>query len=107
MRFVLDAHVGSTLRRFLLDGGHEVHDVREELVAGAQDPEIVAFAHQLDAVIITWNRKHFRPLISRDAVRRTTDFPHAGLITCRCRPADAVRLFEQYLPIIEFEHQRR
>jgi predicted nuclease of predicted toxin-antitoxin system len=107
IRFVIDAHVKNALRQFLVDSGHEVHSVRDELMPGALDPEIAAFAHQLGAVIITWNRKHFRPLISREHARRTTDFANAGLISCQCRPDDAVSLFAEHLPVIEFQYQRR
>jgi hypothetical protein len=59
---------------------------------------IVADAHALGAVVVTWNRKHFRPLISREGGRPRSDFPQAGLLSfTRCR-MDELRV------IVEISH---
>ena len=78
------------------------------MLPGSADMLIVADAHALGAVVVTWNRKHFRPLISREGGRPRSDFPQAGLLSfTRCRMVDAVRLLDQYIENIEFEHERR
>jgi hypothetical protein len=108
MRFLLDAHVSDQVSEYLAERGHEVFLVRDRLLPGSADILIVADAHALGAVVVTWNRKHFRPLISREAGRARSEFPNAGLLSfTRCRMDDAVRLLDRYIENIEFEHERR
>lgn len=107
MRFLLDENVTSSVATFLRERGHEVFLVREQLTPDVEDPIIVAHAHQIQAIIITWNRKHFKPLISRQTSPITAEFTDAGLIALKCRFDLAVPLLEQFIDNIEFEYQKR
>jgi predicted nuclease of predicted toxin-antitoxin system len=107
MRFLLDAHWTNELADYLRAGGHDVYRVQDRSLPSTPDPLIVADANQLRAIIITRNRKHFRPLVLRDDPHGLVTYPDVGLITCRFPLTEAVRLFERFLPLIEFEHQQR
>jgi hypothetical protein len=72
-----------------------------EIPPRTEDPAVVAHAHQLDAIIITINRKHFTPLITRDPNRNTREFPNAGLISMRCRADAIVPLLTKHIRDIE------
>lgn len=101
MRFLLDAHVPRSVATFLENRDHECHHVQDELPPRTEDPAIVAHAHQLEAVIITINRKHFTPLVTRDSNRNTREFPNAGLITMRCRADAIVPLLTKHIRDVE------
>lgn len=107
MRFLLDAHVPTSVATFLMNRGHQCHRVQDELPPRTEDPAIVAHAHQLDAIIITINRKHFTPLITRDPNRNTREFPKAGLISMRCRAEAIVPLLTKHIRDIEAIHAVR
>lgn len=108
MRFLLDVHVSGEVAEYLAERGHKVFLAHERLLPGAADVLVVADAHSLGAIVITWNRKHYRPLITREAGRASTDFRNAGLMSfTRCRVGDAVRLLDRHIDNIEFEHERR
>lgn len=107
IRFLLDENVPRSVARFLEDRGHEDLLVRDQLTPGVEDPIIVAYAHQIGAVVITLNRKHFKPLISRQPSPLTAEFVKASLLAFHCRAASTVPLLERFIDLIEFEHQRR
>jgi hypothetical protein len=107
VRFLLDAHWTTELEEFLRAGGHDVYRVQDRALPGTPDPLIVADANQLRAIIVTRNRKHFRPLVLRDDPGGLATYPDVGLIACRFPLAGAVRLFERFLPLIEFEYRQR
>jgi hypothetical protein len=108
MRFLLDVHVSDEIAEYLAERGHEVFLARDRLLPGAADVLVVADADSLEAVVVTWNRKHFRPLINREPGRVSREFTRAGLLSfARCRMADAIRLLDRYIENIEFEHERR
>jgi hypothetical protein len=107
MRFLLDEHAPNVLAEFLADRGHEVYFARERVPAGAHDRLIVAAANQLGAIVITWNFKHFRRLITRDNPQTLREFPDAGLISVICRSQRAVLLFEKWIRRIEIDYELR
>ncbi len=107
IRFLIDENVPRSVARFLEDRGHEVLLVRDQLTPGVEDPIIVAYAHQIGAIVITLNRKHFKPLISRQPNPLTAEFVRAGLLALHCRAASAVPLLKHSIDFVEFEHRRR
>ncbi len=107
MRFLLDEHVPNSVARFLETKQVEVLLVRERSLPGTPDPVVVADANQLGAIIVTRNRKHFGPLISRDDAKRAREFPNAGLISFRCRLDMWVPMLDKYWDHILLEHAKR
>jgi len=102
-----DEHMPTSAYEFLKDRGHDTHRVRDELPLRTEDPAIVAHAHQLKAVILTINRKHFKPLVTRDPNRNTQEFPDAGLISMKCRADAIVLLMTKHIRDIEAIHAVR
>ena len=107
MRFLVDEHVSNAIMECLRNRGHDVFSVRNRLPPGTPDPAIVADADQLGAVIVTWNRKHFAPLIRRDDPAKSAAAPNAGLLSFDCKPAQAVQLLERHVRHIEFASMDR
>jgi hypothetical protein len=107
MRFLLDAHVQNIVGDFLQSKGHEVYFVSQRSPPKTPDPVVVADANQLGAIVITRNRKHFSPLISRDDARRSDENPHAGLISFRCRLDMWIPMLEMYWDHIVLEYEKR
>lgn len=107
MRFLLDAHVPRTVAEFLRSNGHEVFLVRERSLPETPDQVIVADANQLEAIVITRNRKDFRPLITRDDAKRAQQYPTASLISFKCRLEMWIPMLEEYMDLITLEHERR
>lgn len=68
---------------------------------------VVADADQLGAIVVTRNRRHFSPLITRDNSKAARRFPNASLISFRCRLDTWIPMLDQYLPLIQLEYSRR
>ncbi|MCO5177963.1 MAG: DUF5615 family PIN-like protein [Thermomicrobiales bacterium] len=107
IRFLLDENIRTSVRLFLQQRGHEAIRVQDHLTPGTEDPIVVAYAHQIDAVVVTRNRKHFHPLIHRDPNALTADFMNAGLLTFQCSESAMIPLLKQHIDLIEFEYERR
>lgn len=69
IQFLLDEMVPNSVRSYLESEGHEVYRVQEHVLRGATDRAVVAAANELQAVIVTWNRRHYRTLITRSDSR--------------------------------------
>ena len=106
LTFFLDENVDLRVGLFLRQQGYTVYSVREHFVPGSPDRAIVAAANAMQAIVVTWNAKHFRPIISRDSVKSYQEFPHAGPIAMTCRPSNALAHLRKWLPSIEFEYRR-
>lgn len=107
MRFLLDAHVPRAIAEFLRALGHEVFLVSERSPPGTPDQAIVADANQLEAIVVTRNRKDFRPLITRDDAKKAQQNPTASLISFNCRLEMWIPMLEEYLAHISLEYDRR
>ena len=105
MRSLIDEHVPNAVASSLRDHGHEGFSVRHRMPLGTPDPVIVTDANQLGAIIITWNRKHFAPLISRENREKELAAPNAGLLSFDRKPAQAVTLLERHIRYVEFAYQ--
>ena len=70
------------------------------MVAGA--------AHEMRAILVTYNEKHFRHLISLTPSKVGEVYFRAGLITFfKCRQTVAGDKLQESLPLIEFEYRRQ
>lgn len=63
--FLLDENVSASIARFLTERGHDVRLVQDELGEGASDRMVADYADEIEATVITFNVKHFEPLIYR------------------------------------------
>ena len=53
MKFVIDEDLPRSTAKILRDAGHEVFDIRDHGLRGKEDNEILAFATQRKAILIT------------------------------------------------------
>lgn len=104
IRFLLDSNVSNSISTCLLSHGHVVLRANDYLMPGASDRLVVALADQLDAVVVTFNKKHFRPLIHRDDARTLAEFPNAGLLVLQSSPVHGIALLNRWIPHIEFAY---
>lgn len=79
MRILLDAHVsGRRIARALRAEGHDVLALNEDVELGAlEDPDVLALAAAQERVLVTFNHRHFAPLLREWAEAGRT---HAGCI---------------------------
>ena len=66
-RFVADEMVPKELCATLLDLGHEVVRSVEKLGHRAPDSAVAMLAEEERAIVVTWNIKHFEPLVRKKA----------------------------------------
>lgn len=107
LRFLLDAMVAREVHTFLVSQGHEVYDVRDYVLPGTKDRTIVAVANELGAIIVTWNRKHYRQLVHRDDQYSREEFPYAGLLALTVPPSEAISHLASWMPYIEVAYGLR
>jgi predicted nuclease of predicted toxin-antitoxin system len=72
MKFLLDHDVPIEIARLLRREGHEVSRLGEVLSVRTTDPEVLAYAHSHELVLISANRQHFLELCQTN--------PHCGLV---------------------------
>jgi hypothetical protein len=100
MRLVADEMVPDSIGTFLESRRHKVFRVREHLKEGTSDDGVARFANQVDAIVITWNVRHFRQLLDR---KRSAPFPKAGMISFTCEEADGRGRIRDLIEVIEAE----
>jgi hypothetical protein len=101
IRFLLDSNVSNSISDCLRSHQHDVLRANDYLLPGAEDRLVVALANQLESVVVTFNRKHFRTLVHRDDPRTLQEFPNAGLLVLQLRPVQGIALLNKWLPLIE------
>ena len=86
---------------------HEVHYVSRELGQGTVDPLLVAAADQHRLILVTYNWKHFKPLITRRPADNQQKFRYAGLISFeKCKDSRTDSRIRQTIESIEFEYEQ-
>jgi len=102
MFLLIDENVPESVADVFRQHGHEVRYTRDELAAGAPDPLIAASGDAVGAIVVTWNRKHFKKLATRASKR----FPRLGLITFTCSEVDGAKRLETVIRVVEEEFER-
>ncbi len=109
MRILTDADVPNTVIEFLQSRGHEVLLSRDILMPDSSDPLIAKAASDLQAVVLTWNRRDFLALAKR---RRGPYGPHTysgmHLITFdSCTHEEGLRRLQLVIDEIESTYEIR
>lgn len=100
MQLVTDEMVPDSVGEFLKARRHKVFLVRESLKEGTSDDGVARFANQMEAIVLTWNVKHFDRLLGRKLHR---NYPRAGMISFVCEEADGRNRIERFIEVIEAE----
>ena len=101
IQFLLDEDVPEAVAQFLRDREHNVQWSRALVPIGSPNQLVVQQANLLHAVVVTWNRRHFHPLIQRQPAGVRLRFPHAGLLSFKCDRAIAVARLSALIRFIE------
>ncbi|HCG02522.1 MAG TPA: hypothetical protein DEV93_18515 [Chloroflexi bacterium] len=109
MRIVTDADVPNSVADFLRSRGHEVVFSRDIVMPDSPDHLVARAASERDAIVLTWNRRHFLSLAKR---RRgpTGPYTYGGmhLITFdNCSHAEGLQRLEVLIDEIETAYEVR
>ncbi len=104
IHFLLDEDVPEAVAQFLRDREHIVTWSRALIPLGSPDPLVVREADRLGAVIVTWNRRHFHPIIRREQSGVLPRFPRAGLLSFKCNRVHAVNRLSDLIELVEREY---
>lgn len=104
LRFFLDNNVPDSVGRTLAAAGHVVIYQRDVVAKDAKDGEVALTSALNDAILITFNRRHFKAIASRFRVsnRRLKKLSRIDLM---CTEPEAAKRIEAGLSFIEFEWQ--
>jgi hypothetical protein len=107
IHFLLDEDVPEAVAQFLRERGHDVEWGRALLPLGSPDHLVVREADRLGAIVVTWNRKHYHPIIRRQPPGVLLRFPRAGLLSFKCSRPNAVQRLAVLISRIEREYVER
>ncbi len=80
MLLLIDENVPRSVATVFQTHGHDIVFVKEALGEGTPDPAVVTYADTINAIIVTWNHKHFKRWVSRATQGRR----QAGRISFKC-----------------------
>jgi predicted nuclease of predicted toxin-antitoxin system len=103
--FLIDENVPESVTEFLRQRGHDVRHVRDLALTETPDPIIAAAADKLGAVVVTWNHRDFKKLLSRVPQAGQPVMRRAGRINFRCNESQGRYRVEQVIDVIEFEYE--
>lgn len=106
MRLLIDENVPRSVAEVFRAHGHEILFVKYVLGEGTPDPAIAQHAEAINAIVVTWNHKHFQ----RWVTRATQGQRQAGRISFKLDEARGAQRAEQCMELIEAEYalaQRR
>jgi hypothetical protein len=103
VRFLLDEDVPRPVGVFLEARGHTVHYVEEALVKQSADELLASWADVNEGVIITFNHKHFKRLVSRVPAGGRERFRRASRISLTCDQTKALKRITAHIESIEWE----
>ena len=104
MRLLIDENVPDAVADIYRERGHEVLLVRDLFPAGTADEVIARRANELEAVVVTWNYKHFRALAARKTSRGSFRYPRLGLITYEIPYPEGVERTQRHIRLVENEY---
>jgi hypothetical protein len=106
MDLLIDECVPVSVARVFARRGHKIFDVARELGRRAPDEAVVETADEHNLILITWNYRDFKKLISRRPPGNKLLHRYAGLISFICDEARGAQRAEQVIESIEFEYQQ-
>lgn len=100
MLLLIDENVPRSVAAVFQTRGHDIVLVKEALGEGTPDPAVATYADTINAIIITWNHKHFKRWVSRATQGRR----QAGRISFKCEEVKGAQRAEQCMELIEAEY---
>jgi predicted nuclease of predicted toxin-antitoxin system len=100
MRLLVDENVPRSVSEVFREHGHEIIFVKYALGEGTADQAIATYANEIDAIVVTWNHRHFKRWVSRAAQGQR----HVGRISFRLEEVRGAQRARQCMPLIEAEY---
>lgn len=106
MTLLIDENVPESVADFFRERGHNVLSVRDVLLPGTPDSVIAKYGNQIGAIVVTWNHKDFKKLITRVPDGLGATFHRLGRINFRCVEPRGRQRAEDLIDLIEFEYDQ-
>ena len=106
MRLLIDEDVPQSAIDFLRERGHEVIEVREQVMPATADEVIALLGEEVDAIVVTFNARHFKRLISKVPQGARRQFFKVGRVALECSQAQVRTRLEAMIESIEFEYEQ-
>ena len=100
MRLLIDENVPDSTAKAFEALGHETIYVRDDN-ARARDQAIARIAELRGAIVVTWNVRHFRPIIRKRLGITRQSVHQMGLIGFRCDESIGARRVKEICILIE------
>lgn len=84
MLIITDEDVPAAVAQFLASRSHQVMLARDHFLPGTSDPVITQAASHQQAVVVTWNRRHFKALAKRRRPSGALRYPGMSVVSFRC-----------------------
>lgn len=84
MLIITDEDVPDDVAHFLASRNHEVLMAREYFLPKTPDAVIAKAASERQAVVVTWNRRHFKALAKRMRKNGALSYPGMSVIAFSC-----------------------
>jgi len=101
MRLLIDENVPDSTAKAFEARGHETIYVRDDN-ARARDQAIARIAELRGAIVVTWNVRHFRPIIRKRLGISRQSVHQMGLIGFRCDESIGARRVKEIGSLIEY-----
>lgn len=106
MRLLMDENVPDSVTDFFRARGHDVHLVRDLFLPGTPDGVIARLGDEMETIVVTWNHKDFKRLVSRVPTGYSRQFRRLGRINFRCKEPHGTLRAKQFIESIEFEYEQ-
>jgi predicted nuclease of predicted toxin-antitoxin system len=106
MLLLIDENVPASVSDFFRQRGHDVRLVRDLFLPGTADPVIAKLGDELGAIVVTWNHRDFKKLVTRVPKGSGPALRRLGRINFRCNEKNGRRRAEELIDWIEFEYSQ-
>lgn len=107
MLIITDEDVPDDVASFLADRNHEVLLAREHFLLATPDAVIAKAASERGAVVVTWNRRHFKALAKRKRKNGSLSYPGMSVIAFSCSHPRGLARIQTLVSEIEAIHAIR
>ena len=101
MRLLIDENVPDSTAKAFEARGHETIYVRDDN-SRARDQAVARIAELRGAIVVTWNVRHFRPIIRKRLGMTRRSAHQMGLIGFRCDESIGAKCVKEIGSLIEY-----
>jgi Trk K+ transport system NAD-binding subunit len=106
MDLLIDECVPASVTQVFAQRNHRIFYVTQELGQKTPDAVVARTANEQNLILLTWNFKDFRALLSRRPRHNQLKYRNSGLISFICPEQRGATRALQVIESIEFEYQQ-